>query len=283
MRIEKGKKYLCINELNNIYFTKDKEYYSSRDHNEYLIDNEGSHHQISDNYSNNFEEVKVKNTFEEHLNIALGKGYSVGTIARWNYSDKTKREGIIEKFYWADGDHCLAAEIKLESGKIDYIPILLKNVWAEIVSEKPVYENGFWYKSSKGNLVLLKSFERGACCGFSYGTNNTEWRDGMTFNTSNYTWVKATQEEVINVLSIEATKRGFGKIGVHFFDYGEIETSNIEGFHFWNIASKNSEVNKFNISVNTNKGVIYRQGKWSEIVPEISIKDAEVKLMCKIV
>jgi len=121
-----------------------------------------------------------------------------------------------------------------------------------------------------------------------YGINASgEWFEAKSI--SNYNECEsnrlATEQEVKTALINEAKKRGFGSIGVKFIDvFGDLQTSEINGFDFWNLNNSNVLLeNKFNISVSSCGGVIFNKGKWATIIETITKEEAEKLLNKKII
>jgi hypothetical protein len=149
---------------------------------------------------------------------------------------------------------------------------------------KSELEVGRWYKwfndiweGTKYDVILnVTKIENNEI--FGYGFVNGKYVNECVFY-SNHNYKEAisnlteiTPQEVETALKNEAVKIGFGKKGVTFTDiFGEKLTSDIDGFDFWNLRQKYIDVsaeNKFNIAVCKNKGVIYSNGKWAEIIKE---------------
>jgi hypothetical protein len=137
-------------------------------------------------------------------------------------------------------------EVKLEAGKW---------YWRD-EDELAVYNNG---KSTYG---FLKGF---FICDmlFSFGIGR-----------------KATEQEVFKALKNEAVKRGFVE-GVYIKKSGINKDFN----HLNKPISGKFYLNKIDFTLDSDNGFgyIFKNGKWAEIIPTITKKEAEDKLNCKIV
>ena len=121
-------------------------------------------------------------------------------------------------------------------------------------------EVGKWYKSESGSICfnLEDSYYGFDCVG--------DWRDITYFKIGEdiYEWELATEEEVREALINEAKKRGY-KEGVKckFGIIEEIRTIETNDFVF------KLEYNTLGIKLkNGNADVIFRSGKWAEIIEQ---------------
>jgi len=137
-------------------------------------------------------------------------------------------------------------------------------------------EVGKWhYQTDSKALVNFQSGTSGY--GFDF---NGKWNDltnHWSFKSHAEEWRLATEQEVFEALKNEAVKNY--KIGQYIFD----EWSRIQ--------APIERLDKFDFSYNTlfvlnnnnSKTALFCNGKWAEIIPTLTKKEAEEKLNCKIV
>lgn len=127
---------------------------------------------------------------------------------------------------------------------------------------KSKLEVGKWYKTGN-TLVFIDDIEREEYYGFFCGNWGTNWSFSKGLNMD--ICKPATEEEVKEALIKEAKKRGFKK-GVII---DELLGENVGSLNIEN--KKQLETNNFTINANLqflycNNLVIFRKGKWAEII-----------------
>jgi hypothetical protein len=141
----------------------------------------------------------------------------------------------------------------------------------------PTLEEG-WYKFNGCPDYLMYRAES-----FLYGfRTNGAWIDHSPDDnglSSAGKLTPATHEEVETALKAEAIKRGF-KEGVKFGNLsGGTSTAkfNVDNPKtFWN-RSNACTMYRFNMSICNNGGVIYRDGKWAEIIDNPEVNEFTIK------
>lgn len=153
-------------------------------------------------------------------------------------------------------------------------------------AKENVLEVGKWYKCiEQGTLWYIKEvLENGL--GSGYGFLFGEWDsncDTILINKDNFKWKKATEEEVKQALINEAEKRGFKKGS--YCAFGEL------GTYKRHLVTSSVKMHKdytgyYLVVLNDeDKGndIIFRDGKWVEIVKETITKEEAEKQLGKII
>jgi len=170
--------------------------------------------------------------------------------------------------------------------------LTLEQYFKEVFETK--LEVGKWYKVIDKNNQFKESecaivyFDNkkghyGLGFGKEYTTGFKNLHEVIKKNTDKV--ILATDSEVLEALTNEAKKRGFGKKGTHFKSVeGLNEISNLDGFDFWNLDSGECDTeHKFNISVSNQQGIIFKCGKWATLIKTYTKEEAEKMLNAKIV
>lgn len=161
----------------------------------------------------------------------------------------------------------------------------LKKWFPEVFEAK--LEVGRWYKGTylddKNDLLFISNLDEKMNLkgfGVSYVGNWFDCRK-ETLHYGNIEesndWTLATDTEVLEALTNEAVKRGFGKKNVYFIDCLSRNFISTGKFSFHNGKVENNGI------TNGANGWIFRDGKWAEIIPTLTKKEAEEKLNCKII
>lgn len=136
---------------------------------------------------------------------------------------------------------------------------------------KSKLEVGKWYKSRGGSLAFCVKIDNkypflvdGEFLGYGFDYNK-KWQDIDDSNFGSFKWTLATEEEVKEALIKEAKKRGFKKYVI----IDKLLGCNVGSLNIEN--KKQLETNNFTINANLqflycNNLVIFRKGKWAEII-----------------
>lgn len=136
--------------------------------------------------------------------------------------------------------------------------------------EKKELVVGKWYVSSS---FLINFQEENKCYGFSLSSGS--WLINLQHTIAQHEkceYREATEQEVFDALKKEAVKRGF-KEGVYFKDVHTKSEFRLSNLHYENDSN----------DLRGNIGCVFHGGKWAEIIPTISLKEAEERLNCKII
>lgn len=147
-------------------------------------------------------------------------------------------------------------------------------------------EVGKWYKRPKYGSSIFCITELTEKYVYAYGlTYENKWTDTCEFcdNGELDSFVLATEEEVLKALKNEAIKRGFKK-GVYIEDiYNgndfEIVSSNKFDYEEVPFGKYRGKVSLRD----TDGNILFVNGKWAEIIPALTKKEAEKKLNVKII
>jgi len=143
-----------------------------------------------------------------------------------------------------------------------------KEVFPEICA---VLEVGKWYKNEVALVCIEEVLKKNEVKGYGFSSRNQFWESTKWFDRGE--WTEATNEEVFEVLKNEAVKRGFVD-GVFYKD----STSKQSEFAVGEIKYRNGDLFFDNSSF-----TIFRYGKWAEIIPTITLQEAEAILNKKII
>ena len=162
----------------------------------------------------------------------------------------------------------ITKEQVLELADLGYENKLKK--WFPDVFEKELVDRK-WYKDIEmfNIFTFLETKESGRYGFDSHGFYKTHDKNtGMNVER----WKEATEQEVFEALKNEAVKR---------YNNGEY----VKRFNSSSLLRVDSE---FKSELKYNKlwyggGIVFRNGKWAEIIPTLTKKEAEEKLNCKII
>lgn len=213
--------------------------------------------------------------------------YEEGSVLLWSNDDgyakiltykkpevkKEKTFVITEAFLKA-----ICQEIELnQSSAINRIKEKLPQAFKEEKKEV-VLEVGKWYKNPNvGSLALCKEIiYNESFYGYGFGSDNcgNEWFDMSDVEFTCNNWIEATPQEVAEALEKEAVKRGF-KEGTCFLD---VEFKEKQICHNEIEICKNTAESETGLQFGILNGLIFYNGIWAEIIPTITIKEAEEKL-----
>ena len=161
----------------------------------------------------------------------------------------------------------------MENYTIKREQILEMQSWGNVQDKEKVkkwFPEAFKLKLEVGKWYQHPKFERFIFCfngkGYSYSQYGFNplgvWSDTLVINC-NENYIQSTNEKVEVTLKNEAIKRGY-KVGVNFDSFGQIEECNGEIYFYFG-----------GLRFDLNNGMIYDEGKWSEIIETITKEEAE--------
>lgn len=128
----------------------------------------------------------------------------------------------------------------------------------------------YWYEGTLFNFQLGNDV---------YGFND----DGSWCDVSSWVWPtrklydrEATEQEVFEALKNEAVKRRYTDRNYRCLVLPEHTHDVVNSYHV-------NEGNLLHGEQGYKSNVVFKEGKWAEIIPTISLKEAEERLNCKIV
>ena len=211
-----------------------------------------------------------------------GGDYSINTVNKKGF--KYLWDGIIKIYEtWNEQIFLEACGIKTEKQmkitkeniiRLDKKETTVRELFPSLFT--PVLEKGKWYIFTTGTIGFCQGENK-----TSYGIHSCgkEWfNDHSWFRTDNLKDIEreATHEEVFEALKNEAVKKGF--VGNIYVDLTPIGFYNNELLIGNEITWKDGFLN-----YGTKGTAIFRDGKWANSIPTISVKEAEKLLNKKIV
>lgn len=137
---------------------------------------------------------------------------------------------------------------------------------------KTELEVGKWYKKDTNLCDWLMNYQGEGSV--SYGFNTSKNYSDDYIMVESIRWIEATGQEVKTALVNEAVKRGFKKNNT--FKSLDNKYCTLEGTSF--LFKKNTLY-----ASDVFKHIIFQNGKWAEIIPTLTKKEAEEKLGVKII
>ena len=107
---------------------------------------------------------------------------------------------------------------------------------------------------------------------YGYNYNINRWEDYKDWAHISHTYIPATDEEVMEMLTEEAKRRGF-VMGAKYKGLDK-DIKTVEQYDFWNVNRGLIDEGKFNLSCSEEEGVVFRRGEWAEVIEEpLTIKE----------
>jgi hypothetical protein len=153
----------------------------------------------------------------------------------------------------------------LASGRLKVTDILKKEItpgWYKVYFEGTDNDllGIFYIYKVSGSEVWYK---------YGYNYNINQWEDCEDWAYIDHTYISATDEEVMKMLTEEAKRRGFVKGAKCKGLGGDIKA--VERYDFWNVNRGLIDEGKFNLSCSEEEGVVFRRGEWAVVVVEETV------------